>query len=106
LKVTTADGGWFGTTFGVPLNLSGKTHIKFEIKTLATGTSQNAAIQVGANWDWCQGTWGWINPSTTTTVDIDLLSLGCTSPDLSQVHGMYIWFSGGGTFYLDNVRAE
>jgi mannan endo-1,4-beta-mannosidase len=106
LKVTTADGGWFGVNFGAPVNLTGKTHIKFEIKTLAAGTSQNMAIQVGANWDWCQGTWGWINPNTTTTVDIDVLNLGCASPDFSQVNSIYIWFSGGGTFYLDNVRAE
>lgn len=106
LKVTTADGGWFGVTFSTPLNLTGKTHLKFDVKTLAAGTSQNAAIQVGANWDWCQGTWGWINPDTTATTDIDLLNLGCNSPDLSQVRTLYIWFSGGGTFYLDNVRAE
>jgi mannan endo-1,4-beta-mannosidase len=106
LKVTTADGGWFGTTFGASINLTGKTHIKFEVKTLAAGTSMNAAIQVGSGWTWCQGTWGWVNPDTTTTVDLDLLNLGCASPDLSQVNGMYIWFSGGGTFYLDNVRAE
>jgi mannan endo-1,4-beta-mannosidase len=106
LKVVTADGGWFGTNFGVPINLTGKTHIKFEIKTLAAGTSQNAAIQVGAGWEWCQGSWGWINPDTTSTVDIDLLNLSCASPNLSQVNSIYIWFSGGGTFYLDNVRAE
>ena len=106
LQVTTADGGWFGLSFAAPVNLTGKTHLKFEIKTLGAGTSQNAAIQVGANWDWCQGTWVWINSNTTTTVDIDLLNLSCSLPDLSQVHGLYIWFSGGGTFYLDNVRAE
>jgi mannan endo-1,4-beta-mannosidase len=81
--------------------------IYFDVKTLAAGgTSQNAAIQVGSNWDWCQGTWGWVNPNTTTTADIDLLNLGCSSPDLSQVRTIYIWFSSGGIFYLDNVRAE
>jgi mannan endo-1,4-beta-mannosidase len=106
LKVTTADGGWFGTTFGVPLNLTGKTHIKFEIKTLAAGTSTDAAIQLGSGWTWCQGPFGWINPNTTATVDIDLLNLSCGAPDLSQVNTIYIWFSSGGTFYLDNVRAE
>ena len=106
LKVTTADGGWFGLNFSVPVNLTGKTHLKYEIKTLGAGTSLNAAIQIGANWEWCQGLWGWSNPNTTTTVDIDLLNLGCASPDLSQVNSIYIWFSGGGVFYLDNVRAE
>ena len=106
LKVTTADGGWFGLNFSVPVNLTGKTHLKYEIKTLAAGSSLNAAIQIGANWEWCQGLWGWSNPGTTTTVDIDLLNLSCASPDLSQVNSIYIWFSGGGVFYLDNVRAE
>ena len=106
LKVTTADGGWFGLNFSAPVNLTGKTHIKYEIKTLGAGTSLNAAIQIGANWEWCQGTWGWSNPNTTTTVDIDLLNISCASPDLSQVNSIYIWFSGGGVFYLDNVRAE
>jgi mannan endo-1,4-beta-mannosidase len=106
LKVVTADGGWFGVQYDPVINLSSKSHLKFDIKTLGAGTSANAAIQVGANWDWCQGTWGWINPGTTSTLDIDLLNLGCTSPDLSQVHTIYVWFSGGGAFYLDNVRAE
>jgi mannan endo-1,4-beta-mannosidase len=106
LKVTTADGGWFGLNFSVPVNLTGKTHLKYEIKTLGAGTSLNAAIQIGANWEWCQGTWGWSNPNTITTVDIDLLNISCASPDLSQVNSIYIWFSGGGVFYLDNVRAE
>jgi mannan endo-1,4-beta-mannosidase len=106
LKVTTVDGGWFGVSFGVPVNLTGKTHIKFEIKTLATGTSMDAAIQVGANWEWCQGPFTFINSNTTTTVDIDLLNLSCALPNLSQVNGMYIFFSGGGIFYVDNVRAE
>jgi hypothetical protein len=39
-------------------------------------------------------------------VDIDLLNLSCAAADLSQTDALYIWFSGGGTFYLDNVRAE
>src|SRR5262249_49568775 len=106
LKVITADGGWFGVQYGLAVNVSSKTHLKFDIKTLAAGTSTNAAIQVGNNWDWCQGTWGFSNANTVTTIDIDLLSLGCNSPDLSQVHAIWIWFSGSGTFYLDNVRAE
>jgi mannan endo-1,4-beta-mannosidase len=106
LKVITADGGWFGTSFGLPLNLTGKTHLKFDIKTLASGTSANAAIQIGPNWTWCQGPWSWINAGTTTTMDIDLINAGCASADLGQMNGIYVWFSGGGTFFIDNVRAE
>ena len=48
----------------------------------------------------------WGELLTTTTVEIDLLSLSCVSPDLSKVQSVYVWFSGGGTFYVDAVRAE
>lgn len=106
LQVDTADGGWFGLSFAAPVDLTGKTHLKLDLKTVAAGTSENVAIQVGDNWDWYQGPWGWINPNTTTTVDLDLTNLSCASPDLSKVQGMYVWFSAGGTFYVDAVRAE
>ncbi len=106
LKVTTADGGWFGVVLPSPVDLTGKTRFKFEIKTLAGGTSQNAALQLGDGWQWCQGPWGWINPGTTTTVDMDMLNLSCGAGDLSKLHAIYVWFSGGGVFYLDAVRAE
>ena len=64
------------------------------------------ALQLGDSWTWCQSPWGWVNSGTTTTVEVDLLNLGCTAPDLGKAQGMYVWFSGGGTFYLDYVRAE
>ena len=109
LKIITADGGWFGVLYDSPINLTGKTHISFEIKMPAIGASQSTGIQVGGDWGFCtgEGTGGWINPGTTTTVNIDLLNLGCiSSPNLSQVYSLYIWFRGSGIFYLDNVRAE
>jgi mannan endo-1,4-beta-mannosidase len=106
LKVTTADGGWFGVTFPAPVDLTGKIKIKLDIKTGAVGTSQNVALQLGDGWTWCQGTWGWVNSGSTATTELDLLSLGCASPDLTKLQGMYVWFSGGGTFYMDYVRAE
>jgi mannan endo-1,4-beta-mannosidase len=106
LQVTTADGGWFGLILPTPRDLTPKTHLKFEIRTTSAGTSQNAAVQLTSAWTWCQGPWGWINPGTTTTVDIDLASLDCGVTDVSDVRAMYVWFSGGGVFYLDAVRAE
>ncbi|PYQ04603.1 MAG: hypothetical protein DMF82_10230 [Acidobacteria bacterium] len=106
LKVATADGGWFGVVLPSPVDLTGRTHFKFEVKTLATGTSQNAALQLGDGWQWCQGAWGWINPGTTTTVDMDMSNLSCSAADLSKLRAVYVWFSGGGAFYLDAVRAE
>jgi mannan endo-1,4-beta-mannosidase len=106
LQVTTADGGWFGVVNAAPLDLTGKTHLKMDIQTTNAGTSQNVALQLGDGWTWCQGNWGWINAGTTTTVDIDLTSLNCASPALGKVQSIYVWFSGGGTFYLDDVRAQ
>ena len=106
LQVDTADGGWFGHVFGSPVDLTGRTNLKFDLQTTTAGTSQNVAIQAGDSWEWCQGPWGWVNPGTTTTTDLDLLSTSCTAPDLSKIQAIYVWFSGGGTFYMDTVRAE
>jgi len=133
LQINAADGGWFGLGFATPMDLTGKTHLKIDIKTSGTGTSQNIAIQTGDSYVWCQSAWYWINLNTSMTADIDLLHLSCSSSDpanisdartlgpltpswsnhssssladLSKVQGMYVWFSGGGTFYMDAVRAE
>ena len=64
------------------------------------------AIQVGSGWQWCQGSWGWMNPDSSGTVEIDLQSLDCGITDLSVVQAMYVWFSAGGVYYLDAVGAE
>lgn len=106
LRVDTVDGGWFAHVFGSPADLTGKTHLKFDVQTTSVGTGQGVAIQAGDDWDWCQGPWPWIGAGTTTTTDVDLLSLSCGPPDLSQVHAIYVWFDGSGTFYMDAVRAE
>lgn len=106
LQVDTADGGWFGLSLATPLDISGKTSVKIDLQTLGAGTSTNIALQLGSSWEWCQGTWGWVGAGNTTTIEVDLLSLGCTAPDLTQLNGMYVWVSSGGTFYLDHVRAE
>ncbi len=107
LQVNSTNGGWFGLSFAAPFNLSGKTQLKYDLQTLASGTSVEVAIQVGDAWTWCEGGgWGWVNGNTTTTIAIDLLSMSCSTPDLSKVQGLYLWFSGGGTYYIDYVRAE
>lgn len=106
LQVDTINGGWFGVGNGAGTDISGKTMLKIDLKTTGAGTSTNVALQLGDSWEWCQGAWGWVNPGNEATVEIDLLSLGCNNPDLSQVNGIWVWVSGSGTFYLDNVRAE
>jgi len=97
---------WFGATFSTPLDLSGRTHLKYDIQTLSSGTSVEVALQLGDGWIWCEGGgWGWVNGNTVTTVDIDLTNLGCANPDFTKVHTIYIYFKSG-TFYMDAVRAE
>lgn len=105
LQVTAADGGWFVANIN-GINLSSKSKIKVDLKTTNAGTSTAMAIQTGDGWTWCQSSWGWVNGSTTTTVEFDLNSLGCTAPELNKVQAINVWFSGNGVFYMDNVRAE
>lgn len=106
LQVNAADGGWFGVEIPTAIDLTGKTRFKYDLKTTNAGTSAMAALKLGDSWTWCQANGNYVGAGTTTTVDLDLLTLGCSSPDLSKLHGIYIWISGGGTFYIDNVRAE
>jgi mannan endo-1,4-beta-mannosidase len=107
LEVDSANGGWFGVAMPGPVDITGKTHFKFDLQTNAAGTSREVALQFGDSWTWCEGGgWGWTNPSTTTMVDIDLTALSCANPDTTKLQGLFVWFSGGGTFYIDNVRVE
>lgn len=107
LQVVTMTGGWFGLNFPAPVDMSTKTKMVLEFQTLAAGTSSAMAIQVGNEFTWCQSPFGWINPNTTMTVEFDLLTLACDgSPNLGDVRAMYLWFSGNGTFNMDEVRAE
>jgi mannan endo-1,4-beta-mannosidase len=113
LHVTSLTGAWFGVSFPQPLDLTGKVSLKYDLHTEpAAGTSTNVAFQVGPNYVWCQGTWGWVNQDTAqATVEIDLLSgvsceQGLTFADeVGDVRGMLIWFSPG-EFAMDYVRAE
>ncbi|MFG2044156.1 cellulase family glycosylhydrolase [Dactylosporangium sp. NPDC048998] len=109
LRIATADGGWFGVS---PLpekaDLSGKGSLKYEIRTgSSAGTSTSVAVQTGDAWTWCQSSWGWVDAGTTTTVSIDLTTaMSCDAAALSDVHAVWVWFSGGGTFDVDYLRAE
>ncbi|WP_433045028.1 cellulase family glycosylhydrolase [Dactylosporangium sp. CS-033363] len=108
LQVASIDGGWFGIApLPAKLDLSGKASLKYELRTAAAGTSTSIAVQTGDAWTWCQSTFGWVNPDTTTTVSIDLATaMSCDGTALADVRVVYLWFSGGGTFDIDNLRAE
>ncbi|WP_327002253.1 cellulase family glycosylhydrolase [Dactylosporangium sp. NBC_01737] len=108
LRITAADGGWFGISpLPAALDVSGKATLKYDLRTAAAGTSTSIAVQTGAAWTWCQSTFGWVNPDTTTTVSIDLTTaMSCDGTALADIRVIYVWFSGGGTFDIDNLRAE
>jgi len=104
--ITSPSGGWFGLDMPVSADLSDKTHLKIDIQTTSIGTSTNVALKLGSGWTWCEGSWGWVNPGTTGTIDVDLSAISCGTSDLNEVHAIFVFLSGGGTFYLDNVRGE
>lgn len=105
LKIDATGGGWFGLDFS-SRDLSTKTYLKLDLKTTTAGTSHNLAIKVGNSFEWCQAGWSRVGANTTTTLTLDLSqAFACSSPERSDLRGLYLYF-GPGTFYLDNIRAE
>ncbi|MFC4997798.1 cellulase family glycosylhydrolase [Dactylosporangium cerinum] len=108
LRVTTADGGWFGVT-GLPerVDLSGKAVLRYELRTAATGTSYSIALQTGDAYTWCQSTWGYAGAAGTTTVEADLsTAMSCDAAALADVRAVYVWFDGNGVHDIDYLRAQ
>jgi mannan endo-1,4-beta-mannosidase len=104
LRVTTVAGGWFGVAnFAEPVNLSGKSFLRYDIRTGATGTSISVALQTGPSFTWCQSGWGWVDAGTTTVVEVELATLGC---ELADVRSLWVWFSENSAYDVDHVRAE
>ncbi|MET7401807.1 cellulase family glycosylhydrolase [Dactylosporangium sp. NPDC005572] len=108
LRVTTADGGWFGAA-GLPerADLSGRSALRYELRTGAAGTSYSIAVQTGDTYTWCQSTWGYVNAGTTTTVDVDLATaMSCDATALADVRAVYVWFDGNAAYDVDHLRGE
>ena len=87
-------------------NWTGKKTLTYKVKTLEQGTSTAAVIKVGNAYLWCQGDFGVIPAATEASLEVDLTKMSCGVPDLSKVQEMYVWFSGGGTYYLDAVKIQ
>jgi mannan endo-1,4-beta-mannosidase len=109
LEVTaTGSGGWFGTDNMGTLDLSSKSGISYDIDTPNNGTSVNMELVYGPSSTVCTGTnWGWADSSDSTqTIPFSTLSCpGGSAPDLTQVTGLWLYFSAG-TYYIDYVRAQ
>jgi mannan endo-1,4-beta-mannosidase len=116
LQINTAAGGFFGPAYNtnpLPLNSAALNQLLFDISTTSTGTSQSVAVQFGKDYHYCSTPFSYINANTSTTVTVDLQSLataancGGSAPlDKSIIQGFFVYFSGGGTYYLDNVRTH
>ncbi|GIH06259.1 hypothetical protein Rhe02_43260 [Rhizocola hellebori] len=103
LEVTA--GHWFGVSFAEPLDLSAKSEIAYELRTGASGTSVSLAIQAGPSFTWCQSPFPFIQPNTTTTINVGLLTdLSACAGMFADIRVLYIFFNPG-SYDIDNVRA-
>ena len=110
LQITAVpDGNWFGASFAAPLDLSRASHLAFDIKTDSTGTPGELAVETGVAKVWCQGgRWAWTNPGSSKTIKASFKELSCpggAKVDPAQITGVWV-FVKGGTFVIDQVRAE
>jgi alpha-galactosidase len=107
---TPVAGNWFGRLYAEPLDLTGKSMLKFDVAAGATaGTTGEIAVQSGPDFTWCQGgKWAWTNPGSTRTIVEPFGELGCSggvSLDPSQIRAVWV-FLNGGDVQIDNLRAE
>ena len=116
LAVTATGGGFFGPAYNttpLPLKIAGIHQLLFDITTASTGTSQSVAVQFGSDYHYCSTPFTYQNPNTTATLTVDLATLataancfGSAPADTSLIQGFFVYFSGGATYYLDNIRTK
>jgi mannan endo-1,4-beta-mannosidase len=106
LEIMAADGGWFGVSLSPAQNWTGRTQVIYGVNTLGQATSTGAVIQVGSSYLWCQSNFSSVPAGSAAIVTIDLTQMSCGVPDLSKVQSLFIYFSGGGTYYLDQVQIQ
>jgi alpha-galactosidase len=107
---TPVNGNWFGLNLATPLDLTGTSMLKFDMKAAGTGSVGEFAIQVGPDFSWCQGgQWTWTNPNSSRTVTRGFNQISCPAGvtlDRSQIRGVWVFLNGGGDVSIDNIRAE
>ena len=116
LQVNATGGGFFGPAYNsgpLPLKTAGISNLLFDITTGSAGTSQSVAVQFGGDYHYCSTPFSYVNANTATTVTVNLQSLataancyGSAPADTSVIQGLFVYFSGGATYYMDNIRAQ
>jgi mannan endo-1,4-beta-mannosidase len=109
------DGYWFGASFPVPVDLSTRTVLRYDI-TSTTGTGASLALQLGPSYTWCQlNASGWFTTPHVGDADTDAggaIAFDLTSLDascrslLNDVRGMFISVNSGSDTSIDYVRAN
>jgi alpha-galactosidase len=107
---TPVNGNWFGRNLAEPLDLSGATALKFDVRVVDAGSVGEIAVQVGDAWSWCQGgQWTWTNPGASRTVTRTFDELSCPAGvtlDRSRINAVWVFLNTGGAVQIDNLRAE
>ena len=116
LQINSTGGGFFGPTYNttpLPLHTAGISKLLFDITTGSTGTSQSVAVQFGSDYHYCSTPFTYQNANSTSTLTVDLKSLataancfGSAPADISIIQGFFVYFNGGGTYYVDNIRTN
>ena len=103
------NGNWFGRNLSDPLDLSGATMLKVDVKAAGAGTVGEFALQVGPDFSWCQGgLWQWTNANSSKTITRSFSQISCPAGvtlDTSQIRAVWVFLNTGDA-YVDNVRAE
>jgi Mannanase, galactose-binding domain-like len=112
LQVDPTGEGWFGTEFTVPYDVSGKSAVSADLKTVRGSTPTNLAIQlkVGDDYVWCQSSTDLVANGTGR---LDFGTMACSvdgqpvdrPSDLTQLTAVWLYLHEG-SFRVDNVRAE
>jgi len=106
INTTGGDGGWFGVIMTPAQNWTGRTKLVYQLKTLEQPTSVAGVVKVGNAYLWCQSDFAFVPANSVSTVEVDLTKMSGGAPDLSKVQEMYLFFSGGGTYYLDAIQIQ
>ncbi len=105
---TPTSGNWFGRTFAEPLDLTGRSTLKFDVKTGATGTTGEFAAGRARPHLVPGRRLGLDNANSSRTIKQKFTDIACPAGvtlDPTQIRSVWI-FLNGTDVSIDNVRAR